>query len=495
MDTNMYSRVLSVLAMLAAVSGIPAVQAQTGSGSTTPGTELGNVVASSSNSTGLQVATADAIQNTCVGLGQRDSLSDGESALFTNCSDMVLTAFALDPNLSSDLSLGWTSTQLAEGMQQLAGEEQTSTGRLATEASNGQYANLGMRLDAIRAGARATAGGINVAFNGAPLTGGNAGEDGTGWGWFLNGGFGTGDRDATVRENAYDYDSWGGTLGADYQFASGLVAGVALGYYDYQVDFDDVPSAESGQKLVNTQAGGGFDTDGYALSGYLIGNFGRFYVDGLVSYGSSDLENERIVRYRGNSEQGKGGAENRVVDRAMVGETDSDSLTVGVSTGTVFPFDWVDVSVDAGLSYLDVSVDGYTEKDLARGADTAEFSGLNLTYEDQDFDSLQSRIGLQLSRTFSFSGGVLLPYLSGAWRYEFKNDPTTVRARLAVQQEGQVFAINARSDEPDDSFFEIGVGVSAVFANNLQGFVEYRTVAGLDEISADLFSIGVRGAF
>mgnify|MGYP001815144354 CR=1 FL=1 len=247
-----YSRVLSVLAMLAAVSGIPAVQAQTASGSATPDTELGNVVASSNSSTSLQVATADAIQNTCVGLSQRDSLSAPESALFTNCSDMVLTAFALDPNLSSDLSLGWTSTQLAEGMQQLAGEEQTSTGRLATETSNGQYANLGMRLDAIRAGARATAGGINVAVNGAPLTGGNAGDDGTGWGWFLNGGFGTGDRDATVRENAYDYDSWGGTLGADYQFASGLVAGVALGYYDYQVDFDDVSSAESGQKLVNT---------------------------------------------------------------------------------------------------------------------------------------------------------------------------------------------------------------------------------------------------
>ena len=465
------SRTLPALAVLAAVSGIPAVQAQTDSGSTTPGTELGNVVASSSRSTDLQVATADAIQNTCVGLGQRESLSAPESALFTNCTDMVLTAFALDPNLSSDLSLGWTSTQLAEGMQQLAGEEQTSTGRLATETSNGQYANLGMRLDAIRAGARATAGGINVAVHGAPLTGGNAGDDGTGWGWFLNGGFGTGDRDATVRENAYDYDSWGGTLGADYQFASGLVAGVAIGYYDYEVDFDDVPSAESGQKLVNTQAGGGFDTDGYALSGYLIGNFGRFYLDGLVSYGSSDLESERIVRYRGNSEQGKGGAENRVVDRAMLGETDSDSLTLGVSTGPVF------------------------QKDLARGADTAEFSGLNLTYEDQDFDSLQSRIGVQFSRTVSYSGGVLLPYLSGAWRYEFKNDPTTVRARLAVQQEGQVFAINARSDEPDDSFFEIGVGVSAVFANNLQGFIEYRTVAGLDEISADLFSIGIRGAF
>jgi outer membrane lipase/esterase len=379
-------------------------------------------------------------------------------------------------------------------MQQLAGEEQASTGRLATESSNNQYANIGMRLDAIRAGSRATAGGLNVAVNGQPLMGINAGDDGTGWAWFLNGAVGTGDRDATAQEDSYEYDSYGGTLGADYQFDSGLVAGVALGYYDYQVDFDDVASVESGPLIVNTQAGGGFETDGYALSAYLVGNVGRFYIDGLVSYGSAELESERIVRYQG-SASGKGGAESRVVNRSMIGETDSETLTLGFSTGTVFNLDAFDLGVDAGLSYLDVSTDAYTEQEFARGGDTAQFSGLNLAYDDQDFDSLQSRIGAQLSRTISTGGGVFLPYFSVAWRYEFKNDPITTRARLAVQQEGDVFGINAVTDEPDDSFFEIGVGVSAVFANNLQGFIEYRTVAGLDDVSANLISLGIRGVF
>lgn len=481
---------LRLLAMGLAVTASPFLSAQN--------TVLGNIVASAQNATSLQISTGDAVMSTCLGLAARASgtgapLSAEEQALSVNCTDMVLTAFALDPGLSSDISLGWTSGELAEGMQQLAGEEQASAGRLATETSNNQYANLGMRLDAIRAGSRAMAGGLNVAVDGQPMIGGNAGEDGTGWAWFANGAVGSGNRDASTNEDAYDYDSLGGTIGADYQFASGIVAGLAFGYYDYQIDFDNAPSAV-GSQLVNTQAGGGFDTTGYAFSGYAVGNVGRFYIDGLFSYGLSEIESTRVVRYQG-GEGGKGGAETRVVNRAMLGETDSQSLSVGVSTGTVFQFESFDLSVDLGLSYLDVSIDGYAEQDTAQGMDTAQFSGLNLVYDGQDFDSLQSRIGFQISRTISFSSGVISPYFSTAWRYEFENDPAVISARLAVQQEGDVFRINAQSDAPDDSFFEIGLGVSAVFANNLQGFLEYRTVADLDNVSADLITIGIRGVF
>ncbi len=465
-------------------------------------TDLGAAVSAADNSTGLQVSTGDAVQSTCGQLVPTYAESTNpqlppatpEQALFLRCSDMVGTALQLNGGPGIGTSLGWSNEQLAEGMQQLTGEEQVSKGRIATESSNGQYANIGMRLDAIRAGARATAGGVNVALNGAPVVGGNAGEDGSGWGWFLNGAIGFGDRDATVRENEYEYDSWGTTLGFDYQFASGLVAGVALGYHDYEVDFEDVNSFQSGSQLTNTQAGGGFDTDGYALSGYAIGNVGRFYVDGLVSMGRTDIESERIVRYQG-SETGSGTGQGLIVNRSMLGETDSDTITVGVSTGTSFELGWADLGLDLGISYLDVSVDSYTEIDRARGNDTNEFSGLNLAYDDQDFDSLQSSLGFQLSRVYSVSSGVLVPYFNAAWRHEFKNDATTMKARYAAQETGQVFNLNVASDDPDEDFFELGIGLSALFAHNLQGFIDYRTTLGLEDVSANLFTIGVRGSF
>ena len=465
-------------------------------------TPLGMAVADAPNSSPLQVGTGDAVQKTCGALVdlyrhliESDEPADTpEEALFLRCNEMVMTANALNGDDGTRNNLGWNNAQLAEGMQQLTGEEQVSKGRLATEGSNGQFGNIGTRLDAIRVGARSTAGGLSLAMNGAPVVGGNAGEDGGGWGWFLNGAIGSGDRDATNREDQYDYDAYGATLGFDYQFDSGMVAGFALGYTDYEVDFDKVGSFSPGEQLTNTQAGGGFDADGYSISTYAIGNIGRFYIDGIASYSQSDFTTERIVQYTG-SDDGTGRGQALIVDRSMKGKTDSDTLALGVSTGTSFDLGFVDLSLDIGLSYLDLSVDGYTEKDRKRGLDTAEFSGLNLKYEDQDFDSLQSIVGLQLSRAFSFSGGVLVPYFSADYRHEFENNSIRLKAKYAAQENGESFNLNVTSDDPDKDYFELGLGLSAVFANNIQAFVEYRTTVELENVSADLFTIGIRGAF
>ena len=155
----------------------------------------------------------------------------------------------------------------------------------------------------------------------------------------------------------------------------------------------------------------------------------------------------------------------------------------------------MDLSVDLGLSYLDIKVDSYTEQDRKRGADTAEFSGLNLAYEDQDFDSLQSILGVQFTRVFSTSFGVLVPFFSADWRHEFENDSTTVKARYAAQDDGPTFQLNVDSDDPDEDYFELGVGVSAVFANNIQAFVNYSTTVDLENVDAELFTVGIRGTF
>lgn len=462
-------------------------------------TTLGTVVAGADNATDLQVRTGDAVQLTCGQMldryrpvaGDVRPPTSAEEDLFFRCNEMVTTANALDGNDGpTGNDLGWTSGQLAEAMQQLTGEEQVSKGRLATETSNGQFANIGMRLDAIRAGARSTAGGVNLAMNGTPVVGGNAGEegDGLGWGWFLNGAYGFGDRDSTQRENEYDFDSYGATLGFDYMFASGLVAGIAAGYADYEVDFDRAASPLAGNSLTTTVSGGGFELDGYSLSGYLIGNIGRFYVDGLVSYGSNDYETERVVRYQGSAD-GSGRGKNLNIDRTMTGKTDSDTLGLGISTGTSFELGGFDLGVDLGLSYLDITVDDYTEQDSAING------GLNLAYGDQDIESLVSTVGAQLTRTYSSSSGVFVPYARADWHHEFENDARTVSARYASQEVGQSFDLNVGSDDPDEDYFSIGLGVAAIFANNIQAFIDYRATLGLEDASANLFTIGVRGSF
>jgi len=462
-------------------------------------TTLGIVVAGANNSSALQVGTGDAVQLTCLSLldtyrpiaGDNRDPDTPEEDLFFRCGEMVTTANAVAGNDGpTGNSLGWNGEQLAEAMQQLTGEEQVSKGRLATESSNGQFANIGMRMDAIRNGARATAGGLSLAMNDTPVIGGNAGDegDGLGWGWFLNGAYGFGDRDSTSRENQYDYDSYGATLGFDFMFDSGLVAGVAFGYSDYEVDFDDVKSSVADNDLTSKVSGGGFDTDGYSLSGYLIGDIGRFYLDGLVSYGVNDFETKRVVKYFG-ADDGSGRGQNLVINRVMSGSTDSETFALGASTGTSFELGAFDLGVDLGVSYLDITVDGYTEKDSAVNG------GLNLAYEDQDIDSLQSTLGAQLTRVFSVSSGVIVPYIRADWIHEFKNDARTVEARYAAHVTGDTFSLNVGSDKPDSDYYSLGMGVSSVFSNNIQAFIDYRTALGLSKVSANLITVGIRGSF
>ena len=147
-------------------------------GSIAPG-----AVANAPNSSSLQVGTGDAVQKTCGALiptygdliFSDEPADTPEEALFLRCGEMVNTANGLNGLEGTRNDLGWNNAQLAEGMQQLTGEEQVSKGRLATESSNGQFGNIGMRLDAIRVGARSTAGGLSLAMNDAPVVGGNAG--------------------------------------------------------------------------------------------------------------------------------------------------------------------------------------------------------------------------------------------------------------------------------------------------------------------------------
>ena len=196
-------------------------------------TPLGNLIEDAGGSE-LLVATGEGVQQTCGQLAPMfDPLATGDPGspaedLFFRCTEMVQTALALlgASDLATANSLGLSVEQLGEVLQQLTGEEQSSKTRLATETSNGQFANIGMRLDAIRRGARATSG-MGLAMRDGTLIGGNAGEGGPGsnWGWFANGAVGFGERDATDLEDEYEYDAYGATLGV----GASLIGDITIG--------------------------------------------------------------------------------------------------------------------------------------------------------------------------------------------------------------------------------------------------------------------------
>jgi uncharacterized protein YhjY with autotransporter beta-barrel domain len=445
----------------------------------------------------LQITTGDAVLNACVELATRDpqvTLNSDAQDLSLRCTEMVHTALRLegvDPNAPTDLGL--TSNQLASALQQIAGEENASKGRLATETSNGQFANIGLRIDAITRGARSTTapgalamGGRDLGRDGGAAAGGNAGDEmsGGGWGWFTTGALGSGDRDSSSREDGYDFDTYGLTFGADYQFQNGFVLGGGLGYSDFEVDFDDLsPGA-----IAATAAGGDIQVDGFSLSTFGVYDIGQFTLDGIFTYGRNDYDLERIVRYQAPAP----GISD--VDRLITGETESTQWAAGIDVGRNFAWGATSLYLDGGFNWLDIQIDGYTENDPV--------GGLNLTYGDQDIESLQSVLGFQLARTIGWARGVATPYVQAHWRHEFDNDSQTLIARFAAfdaafpELRGDPsFNLAFTTDEPDNDVFDLGVGIGMQFAFNFFAFLDYSQTVALDNGDAHLISIGVRGAF
>jgi uncharacterized protein with beta-barrel porin domain len=463
-------------------------------------TQLGNVV-QQGGGTQLQIDSGNAVQRVCGNLGAANggalnnirldvrAPTSRQEDLYFRCNEMVNTANSIAGSGEPNNSLGLNSSQLAVAMQQLSGEENGSKTRLATETSNGQFANIGLRLDALARGARATTGALTTAGRDGGQLGGNAGDpgDGGGWGWFATGAVGSGDRDSTARENEYDYDSSGLTFGADRQLSGGAVIGAAIGIANFEVDFADL----SAGTLASTVAGGGIEVDGYSLSFYGLAQPGeRLTIDGVLIYGTNDYDTTRRVAYQADTDAAGRGAAFGTVNRTIIGQTDGSQWAAGINVGTSFEWGATTLYLDGGFTHLDVGVDGYDE------LDTAVNGGLGLRYDEQDITSTQARVGLHLTRAFSRTSSVISPFVNLELRHELENDAEVLGARyIYAASTAPNLDLAFQTDEPEEDFVEAGIGVLFVLKNNFQLIVDYRTELGLDLVSADLLAFSFRGGF
>jgi len=450
-------------------------------------TTLGNV-----GKTKLQQDTGDAVQFTCTGFidAGADPLNP-VPPLFETCQAMVQTA-TNGPN-----NLNISDSELADGLQHIATEEFAASGQLGTEVGSNRI-NIGInRLVEVRRGAK----GFNIAGlspdtntllaansqwrdSYAGERGGAAGDSEV-WdklGVFITGNYSTGDRDRTSRTDSFDFDTYGTTLGMDYRFTENLILGAAVTYNDLNSDFDKR----------STVPGGGVDADGWG--GFVYGTYyqDRFYIDGLAGYAKSDYDVKRKISITNNSfdnpdtpidEQVFNGED---IKANVKGSPDSDDYIASVGGGYNFGQGALSYGPYGRLTYLKVEVDDYKES----GA--GEF-GLNLAVDGQDWKSVTSVLGGQISYASSRSFGVVMPQGRLAWVHEYEDDSTKMKATyIDDPRKNTLLAI---TDDPDSDYFELGVGVSAVFKNGVQAFFNYDTVLGMDDFTIHMFTLGGRWEF
>lgn len=458
----------------------------------------------------LLVNAADAIYTTCVGLATtNEPLTPDQQELGGRCADMTQQGFDL-ANFSAvvpafdTFGLGsdpdGTTTYLGL-LRQFTGEELSSQGRYATEGAVGQFKGLAGRLGAIRRGVRGSGLALNVqgvdlmanASRGvsapARLTGGSAGaaEGDRGFAWFVNVSYGFGDRDDTEFENGYDADSFGGLLGVDYGFSESLVAGIALAIDSSEVEFDRLP-----QGSAEAVSGGDMDTDSETLSLFVNYLAERTFASAIISYGQSDYDMTRSAVIPFSTDPGSisGGLPSTAAQ--IESDTESDLFGAQVQIGRTFGQTATTYDLYGGLDYLDIEVDGFSETG----------SPLALSFGSQDIESFQGVLGGSIRHAINTDVGVMVPYATLEFRYEFENDARFLDARYVgtTRDPGELFQgetdnFEIPTDDADDTYFDATVGVVMQFGNNVALFGQVSTLVGLEDTNASLFTIGLRGSF
>jgi len=297
------------------------------------------------------------------------------------------------------------------------------------------------------------------------------------WGLFVNGSYGTGNKDATLREHGFDFDSWSLVSGLDYRVTDQLILGLALSYATTKSSIDN--------------NGGDVDLDG--LGGSLYGTYyvDNFYVDFLAGVAGKKYDTERNVRYSVAANT----VGTTLVNQVFTGDTNAGDVTAGLGTGYNLSFGGFAVTPFAHLAYLQSNIDGYTES--LQGQNGNAGFGLALRVDDQEVKSLASNFGVQLARAINTSRGVVTPYVRVDWEHEYENDARNITAHFA-NVGGNYDALNSitiPTDNPDRDFVNFAAGLSTVFPGGLQCFVDYSTVLGYEDITLQRFVVGMRMEF
>jgi outer membrane autotransporter protein len=423
-----------------------------------------------------EVGVADAIDSACPQLAGMSNLTPQQQDLLARCSELVVNAED-DPD------------DVGRALGEMLADEATSQNNAALTAANNQLDNLKARFAALRAGARGVdLAGLNVLVPGGALSFGllpsaivlgageppeEVGSDFSRWGFFATGTIGRGERDPDTYDPGFEYDSYDITAGIDYRFTESWILGGALGFNRNNTDLPDDR--------------GGMDAKGWTVSGYAsYFDASAWYADAVLSWGRNNFDLERRLNY---GIDGLAGGRT-LVDQVASASPDGDRTSFSLAVGRDFNRGAWTFGPYLRTTYSKLDFDAYTE---TMSNPSAPGAGLALAVDARELKSLQGVVGGKLSYAVSTSWGILLPNAQIEWVREFEDDPELLVTRFAYDPTQTPILVE--SERIDNDYFNLGVGLSGVFANGRSAYVYYEHVAGQDRMSSDSLAIGVRIEF
>ena len=414
-------------------------------------------LAGSSGLTENELQVAETLDNACNALNQSESITGSQAKLLAICS-------ALE---------GADSATTLSALQQLTPTQAPAQANLSVQSSNTQLNNVDARMSALRSGTSGhSVSGLTFNYGGLSLPANlfstrqnnlllGVNEDSNELsilpklGVFINGNVSFGDKEDTVDELGFDFNTYGLTAGADYRLRDSLIVGGALGVVNTDSDFN--------------HSQGNVDISGLSLLAY--GTYfvnESTYLEGVISLGRNNFDNTRNVTVG-------------TIKSVARGDTDGNEKTISFGAGYDVSEGATTLGSYVKINYIRAEIDGYTENSN---------SGLELTYQDQSSESLAMNVGGQLSYAISKDFGIILPTLRLDWTHEYKDDSSFITASFLNDPSQAEFTI--QTDSPDSDYFQLGFGAAATFGSGRSAYFFYESILGKDNISQESLTGGLR---
>lgn len=326
--------------------------------------------------------------------------------------------------------------------------------------------SIAQELERARKGPRSRMDNLQVNVKGqnlpvGALMGGAAGDaldDFGRWGFFITGtvDFGKQEKDLA---NESDFDTSMLIAGLDYHLSNNVILGASLTRTDTDAGSD---------RTANTD----LNTNSLSVFGSVY-SADSFYVDAIVTYGSSGYDLDRqIAKDDGSFDVG-------------AADTDGDETTGALGAGYNIHHQNLNVRLFSLVHYIDANIDGYSE--TVYGTSSAA------TVDGVDLQSLTANLGVELSWNINSNMGVFTPMLSLAQEHQFADDAVDITGRFVGGLDAGEFYYHA--PDRDEDYLNASVGLNAVFRNGLTAFFSYETALKRDDLASNRLSLGARWQF
>lgn len=312
------------------------------------------------------------------------------------------------------------------------------------------------------------------------------------------------DRDSTSHQTGYEADTFTGMVGAAFRVTQSTIFGFNA-YYGRTngdlnastpnvINFDDDPdtlAASSGavvQRLCGELPDGKLASNewGGAVFAMLKGQNGTFL---NAEAGAASIDSKTTQGLCLSEANNNGDVED--IHRGVInGRPEGYRIDAKLRGGYDITSSGFVTGPRLGVDYKWTKIDAFSETETAFGAnsgtggatgvrgDVYNTTGAALAYNEQDFGSLQTRLGWVIAAPMQINDSVVTPFAEVTYIHEFLNDQRNIVAHFVGDTRADPLDFSFKNDKPDRDFFELASGLSMNFANGATGSIGGRAILG-----------------